>query len=166
MASKTITFEDVRIGFKNFSGKEGKFNAAGNRNFAIFLEPEEAATLIQDGFNVKYLKPRDAEEEANPQAYLSVKVNFRGKPPKIILLSSKGKTALDEDTVDLLDWADLASVDLIINPFEWEVQGKTGVAAYLKSMYATLDEDELDRKYADFEDATDESTEELGNPPF
>lgn len=150
MASKTITFEGVRIGFRNFSGAEGKFNRAGDRNFVIFLETAEAEQLASEGFNIKYLKPRDEQEE--PQAYLAVKVNFRGRPPKIMMVTSKGKTPIGEDTVNILDWADLRSVDLIINSFEWEVNGKTGITAYLKSMYATLEEDDLDRKYSDTPD--------------
>lgn len=148
MANKTITFENVRIVFRNFSGKEGKYNALGNRNFAVLLTPQEAEQLSVDGFNVKFLKPRDDQDE--PQAYMQVKVNFRGRPPKIMMVTSKGKTPLDEDSVTILDWADLKSVDLIINRSEWTMPGgKSGVAAYLKSMYAVLEEDDLDRKYSD-----------------
>lgn len=151
MANKTITFENVRIGFRNFSGLEGKFNRGGDRNFVVFLDTPEADQLASQGFNIKYLKPRDEQDE--PQAYLQVKVNFRGRPPKIMMVSSKGKTPVSEDMLPILDWADLKSVDLIINASEWEVSGKTGTAAYLKSMYAILEEDDLDRKYSDTPDS-------------
>ena len=40
-------------------------------------------------------------------------------------------------------------MDLILNPYEWAVNGKTGVKAYLKSIFVTIQEDELERKYAD-----------------
>ena len=93
--NKNLTIENARIGFRNFSGKEGRFNAAGIRNFCVFLESDLAATLANDGWNVRYLKPRDPGEE--PQAYLQVAVSYKNYPPRIVLISGYGKTALDED---------------------------------------------------------------------
>ena len=147
----TILFEDARLMFRNFSGKEGKFNAAGKRNFCLFLDPETAAQMAQDGWNVKQLTPRD--EQDDPQPYMQVSVNFGGRPPKIMMVTSKGKTPIGEDMAGILDWAEFKNVDLIINPYKWEVQGKSGIKAYLKSMYATLEEDDLDKKYSDVPDS-------------
>lgn len=147
---KNAVFENVQIVFRNFSGKEGKYNREGDRNFALLLDQEVAANMYEDGWNVKELKPRDEDE--SPQPYIQVAVNFRGRPPKIVLVTSKGKTTIDESMVDILDWAEIDSVDLILNPYEWEVNGKSGIKAYLKSMYVTLHEDELDLKYADVPD--------------
>lgn len=148
---RSVMFENARLMFKNFSGKEGKFNRAGDRNFVLFLERDQAEELASKGWNIKQLTPRDDQED--PQAYVQVKVNFGGRPPKIMLITSKGKTPVDEKMVDILDWAELAKVDLIVNPYEWEVSGKSGISLYLKSLYATLQEDDLDRKYADVPDS-------------
>lgn len=141
------TLEGVRIAFRNFAGEERQYNRKGDRNFAVFLPEEVAQEMIKDGWNVKHLKPREDGDE--PQAYLQVAVNFSGRPPRIVMISSRGRVNLGEEEVSILDWAQFQNVDLIIRPYEWEVSGKTGVKAYLQTIYATIEEDELDLKYAD-----------------
>jgi hypothetical protein len=150
-----LIVEDATIRFRNFSGNEGRFNRKGDRNFAIFLDPDKATDLTADGWNVKTLKPReDADPDQQPQDYMQISVNYSsGRPPKIVLITHAGRTQLDEDSVNILDFADIEKVDLIVNPYEWEVQDKRGVKAYLKSMFVTLHEDELDLKYADVPDS-------------
>jgi len=79
---------------------------------------------------------------------LSVKVKFDGpRPPLVKMLTSTSSTELDEESVDMLDWVDIAQVDLVIRPYEWEVKGQTGISAYLQSLYVTIIEDPLQLKY-------------------
>lgn len=151
--AQPLTFEDCRMVFKNFSGKEGKFNREGDRNFCLLVDHESAAQMAADGWNIKELQPR---EEGDPtQPYLKVKVNFpkNNRPPRVVLVTQRGKTELDEDTIGMIDWADIKHVDLIIRPYDWEVSGNTGRSAYLKSLFVTINEDELDLKYADVPDS-------------
>ena len=157
MVKKNIVIENARIGFRNFSGKEGKFNPAGRRNFCVFLETDLAKELEEDGWNIRWLQPRDEAEE--PQAYLQVAVSFDNIPPKIILVTKKSKTPLDETSVDILDWAEIDNVDLIIRPYNWDVNGKGGVKAYIKTMYVTIVEDEFESKYYDVPDSAANSLE-------
>lgn len=147
----TVTMEGVRIVFRNFSGKEGMYNREGDRNFSVLLDDEIAEKMEADGWNIKRLKPREEGDE--PQPYLQVSVNFRGRPPRIVMITSRGRTILGEDEVALLDWADISNVDLIVRPYEWAVNSKTGIKAYLQSIYVTIEEDDLERKYADLNDA-------------
>lgn len=165
VVKSNIMVEDARIGFRNFSGKEGKYNAAGIRNFCVFLDTEFAEELEADGWNIRWLDPKDDQEEK--QAYLQVAVKFDsenpGRSPKILLISRKGKTIIDEDSAAILDWAEIASVDLIIRPYNWDVNGKGGVKAYLKSMYITIVEDEFESKYYDVPDSAHEAIGGCGN---
>lgn len=149
----TVLMEGVRIIFRNFAGKEGQYNREGDRNFAVLLDDHTAEAMTTDGWNVKWLKPReDAEEDEPPQAYLPVSVNFsKGRPPRVVMITSRGRTNLDENVVELLDWADITNVDMIIRPYEWTVSGKSGVKAYLQSIYVTIEEDELEKKYAELD---------------
>lgn len=143
-----LILENVRIGFRNFSGNEGKFNRAGDRNFCVFMDEHEGAKLEKDGWNIRWLKAREEGDE--PTGCLQVAVRFGNYPPKVYLVSSSGKTLLGEDEISTLDSAELNNVDLVIRPYNWELSdGKKGTKAYLKSGYFTIEEDELDKKYSD-----------------
>lgn len=149
----TVVMEGVRIVFRNFTGKEQQYNREGDRNFAVLLDDDVANAMTEDGWNIKWLKPKeDAEEDDLPQAYLQVSLNFKGRPPRVVVITERGRTNLDEDSVEMLDWADIQNVDLIVRPYEWSVSGKTGVKAYLQSIYVTIEEDELEKKYGDLDD--------------
>ncbi len=147
----TVLMEGVRIIFRNFSGKEGQYNREGDRNFAVLLDDKVAAAMADDNWNVKWLRPRTEEEGETPQAYLPISVNFKGRPPRIVLITSRGRTNLDEDQVEMLDWVDIITVDLIVRPYEWTVNQKSGVKAYLQSIYVTIEEDALELKYSELE---------------
>ncbi len=145
MSNGNLVIENAQIRFRNFEGKEGKYNLAGRRNFCVLLDPDQANQLREDGWNVKYLKPRDPGDKEQP--YMQVSVSYNYMPPNIYLISSRGKNLLQEEEIKILDWADIEYCDLIIRPYNWEMNGKTGIKAYVKSLYVTIVEDEFEKKY-------------------
>ena len=149
--SRNYTIENAEIFWKNFSGKGSTYNSEGSRNFCVYIPEEDAEDMKADGWNIKYSKPRDDGEE--PRPYVQVAVAYGQYPPKIYMVTSKNKTLLDEDTVDELDRAEIEHVDLIINPYRWKMRTKngeeSGVKAYCKTMYVTIEED-FGGRYSDY----------------
>lgn len=146
MVEKNLVIEGAKLGFTNFSGRESAYNPKGNRTFCIFLSPEDGERFEKDGWFIKWREPRTPDEERLPR--LQVTVRYGDYPPRVVLISSSGMTELNEDTIQILDKAEIANVDLVVRPYNWNVGNRSGVAAYLKSMYVTLAEDELALKYA------------------
>lgn len=161
-----LKIENARICFPNFEGRGEKFNPEGRRNFLVRLNVQDAERLQAEGWNVR-IKPA-REEGDDPFCTLQVAVNFDGYlPPRVYLISDDKKTLLDEDTINILDHAEFSNVDLVIRPYRWEVNGKTGIKAYLKTMYAVLEKDEFAQKYADCPSLSSEGEPlEDGDMPF
>ena len=147
-AKEAFLVEDAEIMFRNFAGKEGPYNSDGTRSFALVLTPEFAAQLEKDGWNVKVTKEREEDGDILPGTpFLPVGVRFDIKPPTIYLVTESTRTALDENSVSILDWADIKLIDVMIRPYDWEYNGKTGTKAYVQSLFVTINEDPLERKY-------------------
>jgi len=156
-----VSIEDARIIFRNFAGSPTRFNPeGGKRTFSVILPDEIAQDMINDGWNVKEIPPRDPDDE--PGHRLEVTVSFPRNaqipPPAVNLITSRGRTLLgswddrkqewDLSDLKMLDWAEIEKVDLKIRARNWDVNGNSGVKAYLKAIYVTIREDELEQKYA------------------
>ena len=147
-----LVIENAHLLFRSFSGRESKYNRAGQRNFCVYIEdPDDAKRLEEDGWNIRVRAPREEGEE--PRYYLQVAVSFENIPPTVYMITKRKKVRLDEESIDTLDFAEIRNVDLTIRPYNWVIQEgtkneKSGVKAYLRSLYVVIEEDEFAEKYA------------------
>lgn len=151
-----VEINDARIIFRNFSGVGSKYNREGDRNFAVVIPNEDIANeLINDkneygvGWNVKIKDPR--EEGDAPFIYLPVKLKFNGRGPAVYLKTGDRLNRLDEESVDILDNIDIASVDMDIRPYDDVINDKPFRTAYLQSICVTQNIDRFAARYAEDE---------------
>lgn len=144
-----LQIDDAKIIFRNFSGKEQKYNREGERNFALIIDSQEIADkLIEDGWNVRIKAPR--EEGDMPFMYLKVKIKFNDYGPRIFLRSGNSRAMLNEETVNCLDGIDIRNVDMDISPNIWEDDnGEEHKTAYLRSMEVIQELDRFSARYQD-----------------
>lgn len=149
----TRLIEGADIIFRNFAGREREFNSEGDRNFSILLPKDLAKEMLAEGWRVKQLKPRPDEEEGD--YHIKVNVNYKkGRPPRCVMITSGGKTDLGAEEVEVFDIAEIKNVDVLFNGW-WNDMSGGGYSAYLKSIYVTINEDELALKYAQTPSADD-----------
>jgi hypothetical protein len=154
--SDDLILEDADVIWRNFAGREKPFNSEGDRNFCVNLDADLAMELREKGWNIKQHKV--VEEGEEPRYYTQIVVKYGTRPPRAVVVNSKGRMQLSEEDISLLDWADIKQWDLVINPHKWEMNGKTGVKGYLKMAFVTLNENFLELKYADLDELNPTTT--------
>lgn len=149
MVNNNLQIENANIGrggFRNFSGEKSQFNPLGKRTFTVLLDEANGNMLAQEGWHIRWREPRDEDDDRI--GLLQIEVKFGDYPPKIMLISEGNRTLLDESNISILDSAEIAKCDLVIRPYNWEVNGKSGTKAYVKAMYVTLQDDDFGGRYA------------------
>lgn len=158
MTLANVTIEGAKLVLRNFSGKPSDFNAEGDRNTGIILPDELAEAMAADGWPVKQFKSREEGEVGSFWIPASVKYIGRdgkrvARPPRVVMITKTknglNRTPLGEDEVEMLDWVDVDTADVIIRPYEYVVSGRAGVKAYVQSIFVNVELDELEQKYAD-----------------
>lgn len=145
-----INIEGAMIIWKNFSGKRDKFNP-GKRGFSVVIDDTVMADeLRQEGWNVKDRPLQEGADDSEQEWTLPVKLNMN-RYTQVWLIVGNHKTLLDEDTVSQLDVVDIVNCDISIRPYEWEMNGRTGITAYVDLMYVTIRENKFAEKYADLD---------------
>lgn len=155
-----VVLKDVQIMFRNFKGKKERFNNEGSRYIKIIISPEHLAQLYETGipWNIKTLMPKEGFEEQGEKLLLEVAISYPRRegirPPQLVMVTSRGKTNLTEETAELLDWPTIiVKADMEIRAWHWQNEEADGWKAQLVSLYATIEEDELELMYADVPDS-------------
>lgn len=143
-----LEIENARIIFRNFAGVGSKFNREGDRNFAVIIPNQDICDqLVEAGWNVKIKPPREDGED--PFMYLPVKIKFNNRGPAAYVISGNSTPKrLTEETISMLDEIDIASVNMDLRPYDWEVNGKTGRTAYLQAIEVIQNIDRFGAEYA------------------
>jgi len=166
---REVTFEYADIDFRNFQGREGKFNKLGDRNFALYLPEDFVDEAIRDGWNVKRRKAQDERGNLGPfgRPYVAVHVGFKIRPPRMVMISpiAKKRTVLDEDICEMIDFADIEYADVTFRPRPYDINGRQGIKIWLDTIYVVIRENYLDLKYADW-DSPQEITKGPGTPTY
>lgn len=143
--NESVTLKNAKILFRNLAGRPGAFTSEGDRSFHVVLSPELAKELADRNWRVKQLKPRDDEDG---DFHLKVKVNYKtGRPPRVVLITSGGRSELGAEEVAMIDSADIEKVDMVLNGWYSDMAGG-GYSAFLKTMVVKIREDELELMYA------------------
>jgi hypothetical protein len=153
-----IRMEGVQIlggRYRNFSGNPTDFNPKGGvREFAAVLPEDIAEKMAADGINVKRTKVYDddgvVEEGVEGLPFVKIKLNFGTYKPPIVYMVTPRKDPrhLPEDVVDLLDSADIVSADIVVKHAERTINGEVVHPLYLRTLYANVEPDYFQEKYA------------------
>lgn len=164
-----LRLSGVRMIIKNFSGKKTDFNAEGDRNFGVVIDPELAEKLAADGIKVRTLRPRPDDPDGVETKWLKVKVNYNFRQePNVNLIKADPddpddrnkmvRIHLNEDTINQLDWlpaSQILNVEMSIRFSRYpERPGRpAGISNYLDALYVTVMDDPLERKYGNIREA-------------
>lgn len=146
-----IAVEDARIIFRNFEGRESRYNRLGDRNFSLVIDdPEFAEILTEKGWNVRVRPPRNEGDEPLTTLPVSVSYKVERLAPHIWQHTKKSDILLSEEDVKDMDYCEFEHIDLVINPRYWtdDKTGEDRIKAYLLELHAVLVEDYFEEKYA------------------
>lgn len=147
--SPKLYLDDVELlprPFMNFAGREGKYNAEGERSFHIRITEEDAQSLKAQGWTkIRLPGPEDLERGYGPS--IEVTIRYTKKPPHVVLVTSAGHTELGEKDLDVLEQLEIERMDVAINGYVWENEQGSGIKPYLKTLYAIVAEDPIEARY-------------------
>ena len=171
ISNSQIILEEVEFLFaSNFSGRQEKYNRAGDRYFNVKVNPEDVELLQQYGVNVKLYEPKNITDEMaekmaenpdmfGPSYFFKVRVYTQFGLPSIAIIYDNGETPIDEDILPtdrmylndesqlaMLDDMEIALCDMTIARRDPSPDGQYA-RLNLKNAYIRVVDNPLRRKY-------------------
>nr|DAT16912.1 MAG TPA: hypothetical protein [Caudoviricetes sp.] len=171
ISNSQIILEEVEFLFaRNFTGRQEKFNRAGDRYFNVKVEPEDVELLQQYGVNVKLYEPKNITDEMAekmaenpdmfaPSYFFKVRVYTQFGLPSIAIIYDNGDTPIDEEILPtdrmylndesqlaMLDDMEIALCDMTIARRDPSPDGQYA-RLNLKNAYIRVVDNPLRRKY-------------------
>lgn len=148
-----ISDAQIKWAFSHFDGREDTFNAEGDHNFQIILPEGMVPELRQQGWSIREMP---GYEEGDPSEFLlKVKISYRFEAPKIYLIKTNPETGVTRKyRCEQRDLADITrrttkKIDVIIKPNFWSHGQSSGITAYVKELYATVEQSRFADRYDD-----------------
>jgi len=125
--SKTIT--DATLMFRDFRGLGSKYIPRGIRSFAMVLDLEQALSLPDEGWIVKYPRVSEAGHLPTLRVWLPKDFDIRN-------ISLNGEPFYAGDDLSVLDLSEKLTGTVSITGQPWNVRGQYGVKNHLVSLDA------------------------------
>ena len=158
----TITIRNAQVNgaLANFSGRpRGPKDREGDRHLLIRLDERLANERADDGWAVKWTKPRPENPDYEPYPYIKVKINYNlRKKPSVYMVTKNNKVLLDENTIDQLEGCYFEKVDVTISRIYYRNYDQWSIV--LDIGFFTIEPNELYDEYfgpkePDFDDEED-----------
>lgn len=172
MSTMTVTFKDVELRWKNFSGKADDFNPQGKKFFHIVLNDEMVEELRNvelttksgktvRGANVKTHVPKNGD--GDPMYTLKILIGDYF-PDEVIRVTPESRMKLTEDNIGNLDreYIEKAKVQVTLSPYERP--GNVGITAYCKKLAVWIKEDDFDEDFRDIPEASGGKSSKADDP--
>lgn len=144
-----IANAQIKWAFSHFDGREDTFNAEGDHNFTIIIPADRVQELKDQGWAIREMP--GYEEGDPPEFLLKVKISYKYEDPKIFLIKGNRKYRCDKRDLADITRATTENIDVIVTPSRWVHGANSGVSAYAKELYATVQQSRFAAAYQDME---------------
>lgn len=141
---------NIKWSWSNFDGRPDSFDSEGGKRYFVVILPGPEAVRLRDlGWSIKENDPYEEGDE--PEFTMKVYISYRFDPPGVYLIKNGRKIRAEESDVSDIRRDVCENIDLVISPKPWEKNGRSGVSAYVKELYASIRVSRFGQKYEDYE---------------
>lgn len=136
---RSLVIKDAEIYFKNFRGKELPYNPGGKRMFCVRIDGRKAKKLKKEGWAIKEMYIN--KSQTKKRWYLPVTIYDTWADTalnsRVFAIIRSGDlhlcNQLSHRSMGLLDIAKIINSRMVIRGYEWNIRGKQGIKAYLRT---------------------------------